>query len=49
MEVVAVLGSPRENGFSSTLAREVLRGAADAGHQVVIYEINKMKVKGCQG
>ena len=49
MKVIAVLGSPRENGFSSTLAREVLRGAADAGHQVVIYEINKMNVKGCQG
>lgn len=49
MQVVAVLGSPHENGFSSTLAREVLRGATDAGHQVVIYEINKMNVKGCQG
>lgn len=49
MKVVAVLGSPRENSFSSTLARQVLRGAADAGHKVVIYEINKMNVKGCQG
>jgi len=49
MKVIAVLGSPHEQGFSSTLAREVLRGAADAGHQVVIYEINKMLVKGCQG
>jgi multimeric flavodoxin WrbA len=49
MKVVAVLGSPRENGFSSTLAREVLRGATDAGHQVVVYEVNKMDIKGCQG
>jgi multimeric flavodoxin WrbA len=49
MKVVAVLGSPHETGFSSTLAREVLRGAADAAHQVVIYEMNKMNVKGCQG
>jgi len=49
MKVVAVLGSPHENGFSSTLAREVLRGAADAGHQVVIYEVNKMNLRGCQG
>jgi multimeric flavodoxin WrbA len=48
MKVIAVLGSPREDGYSSTLAREVLRGAADAGHQVVIYEINKMNLKGCQ-
>jgi multimeric flavodoxin WrbA len=49
MKVVAVLGSPHEDGFSSTLAREVLRGAADVGHHVVIYEVNKMNVKGCQG
>jgi multimeric flavodoxin WrbA len=48
MKVVAVIGSPRETSFSSTLAREVLRGAADAGHQVIIYEMNKMDVKGCQ-
>jgi multimeric flavodoxin WrbA len=49
MKIVAVLGSPHEDGFSSTLAREVLRGAADIGHQVVLYEINKMNVRGCQG
>jgi multimeric flavodoxin WrbA len=49
MRVVAVLGSPREESFSSTLAREVLRGAADAGHKVTIYKVNKMDVKGCQG
>lgn len=48
MKVVAVLGSPRENGNSSTVAREVLRGAREAGHDVVEYSINKMNVKGCQ-
>ena len=49
MKVVAVLGSPREKGNSTRLAREVLRGAVDAGHEVVIYEVNKMTVKGSQG
>lgn len=49
MKVIAVLGSPHKDGPSSTLAREVLRGAADAGHEVKIYEINEMNVKGCQG
>ncbi len=29
MQVVAVLGSPHKEGPSSTLAREVLRGAQD--------------------
>jgi multimeric flavodoxin WrbA len=49
MKVIAVLGSPRSESFSSTLAREVLRGAADAGHQVATYEVNEMNVRGCQG
>ncbi len=49
MKVVAVLGSPHPDGPSSTLAREVLRGALDAGHEVVVYELNKMNFKGCQG
>ena len=48
MKVVAVLGSPRPNGVSSTLARRVLDGAREAGHEVVVYEINKMNVRGCQ-
>lgn len=49
MKVVAVLGSPHKDGPSSTIAKEVLRGAKDAGHEVVIYNINDMNVKGCQG
>jgi multimeric flavodoxin WrbA len=48
MKVVAVLGSPRSDGGSSTLARRVLDGARAAGHEVVVYEINKMNVRGCQ-
>ncbi|MCI1956280.1 MAG: flavodoxin family protein [Oscillospiraceae bacterium] len=49
MKVVAVFGSPRDKGNSSTLVREVLRGAADAGHAVVVYRIDRMNVRGCQG
>lgn len=49
MKVVAVLGSPNERGNSSVIVKEILRGAADAGHQVVTYDINKMNIKGCQG
>jgi len=48
MKVIGVLGSPRSNGYSSTIARRVLDGARAAGHEVVIYEINKMNVRGCQ-
>lgn len=49
MKVVAVLGSPREDGNSAVLEREVLRGAKDAGSETVVYEIDKMDVRGCRG
>ena len=49
MKIVAMLGSPRELGNSSTVARRVLDGARDAGHEVVVYELNGMNVRGCQG
>ena len=49
MKIVAVLGSPRAKGNSSVLAAEVLRGAKDAGHEVILYEIDKMNVHGCRG
>ena len=48
MKVVAVLGSPRRTSQSSGLARCVLDGAREAGHEVVVYEINRMSVQGCQ-
>jgi multimeric flavodoxin WrbA len=48
MKVIAVLGSPRANSNSSALARRVLDGAREAGHEVVVFEINKMNVRGCQ-
>jgi multimeric flavodoxin WrbA len=49
MKVVAVLGSPRAESQSSTIAREILRGAKDAGNETVVYEIGKMNVRGCEG
>jgi len=48
MKVVAVFGSPHKNGPSATIANEVLRGAREAGHEVVEYHLNDMNVKGCQ-
>ncbi len=48
MKVVAVLGSPRSTGASSSIAREILRGAESVGHETVIYDLNQMNVKGCQ-
>ena len=48
MKVIGVLGSPHVDGPSNTIAREVLRGAKDAGHEVVIFNLNAMNLRGCQ-
>ncbi len=48
MKVIAVLGSFKAGeSYSSTLAKEVLRGARDAGHETVVYELKSMNVEGC--
>ena len=49
MKVIAVLGSPHRDGPSSTIARRVLDGALDACHEIVVYEINDLAIRGCQG
>lgn len=48
MKVVAVLGSPRQGSKSTLLAEQIMAGAKEAGHEVVVYRINEMKVMGCQ-
>jgi multimeric flavodoxin WrbA len=48
MKVIAVMGSPREEGRSNAVIREFIRGAKDAGHEVLEYNVNKMNIVGCQ-
>lgn len=47
MKVVAVIGSPRANSSSAKVVNQVLDGARAAGHEVVVYDINKMNINGC--
>lgn len=49
MKVVAVIGSPRPNGVSVKVVNKIVEGAKAAGHEVVIYNVNKMNFKGCIG
>ena len=49
MKVLAVLGSPRSQGNSATLAREVLSGLTAGGAEVQVYELNRLEFQGCQG
>jgi len=45
--IVVILGSPRENGNSATLARRVIAGAREAGAAVESYYIHGMGIKPC--
>ncbi len=49
MKIVAVLGSPRPQGNSSTLARAFLQAAAARGAEVTEYLLNQLAYQGCQG
>jgi multimeric flavodoxin WrbA len=49
VNVIVVMGSPRRNGKTAALVREVVRGAEAAGHTVKQYDVNDMNVRGCQG
>jgi len=49
MKIVAVLGSPRPQGNSSTLARAFLQAAGELGAETQEYLLNQMDFKGCQG
>jgi multimeric flavodoxin WrbA len=49
MKIVAILGSPRSNGNSATIAPHLLQTAADLGAQTRIFELNRLTYQGCQG
>lgn len=49
MKVVAVLGSPRLQGNSSTLAHRFLDAARALGAEIQVYALNRMAFQGCQG
>jgi multimeric flavodoxin WrbA len=49
MKIVAVLGSPRPQGNSSTLARAFLQAAGERGAEVTEYLLNQLSYQGCQG
>ncbi len=46
---VIVLGSPRKNGNSATLARETAEGIRTAGSECESFFIHKMNIKPCDG
>ena len=48
MNIVAFCGSPRKNGNTELLLKEVIKGVEDAERSVQIYNLNVMNIKPCQ-
>ncbi len=49
MKIVALLGSPRSGGNSSTIARRLVETAAGLGAETRVFELNRLNYRGCQG
>ena len=48
MKVVCLLGSPRPEGNSATIARRVMKTAEGLGAETCVFELNKLTFRGCQ-
>lgn len=48
MKIVGFVGSPRKKGNTTSIVNEVLRGAAEAGAETKIFNINELGIRGCQ-
>ena len=49
MKILVITGSPRKNGNSNTLAEHFIRGAEEAGHEVVRFDAAFKEVHPCIG
>ena len=47
--ILVLLGSPRKKGNSTTLAKQIVKGAESAGAEVETIYLNGLKIKPCQG
>lgn len=47
MKIVVLKGSPRKSGNSNWLADRLIKGAAEAGHEIVEFDCTRHKVGGC--
>ncbi|MEF9475668.1 MAG: flavodoxin family protein [Candidatus Mariimomonas ferrooxydans] len=48
MKIIAFLGSPRREGNTELLLREVIRGVEDCGSDVKVFDLNSMNIQTCQ-
>lgn len=48
MKIVSLLGSPRTNGNSATIANHFMQTAAGLGAEIQSFELNRLTYRGCQ-
>ena len=49
MRVIAINGSPRKNGNTATMLKEILDGAAEKGADTRMIHLDELDMKGCRG
>lgn len=47
MKILILTGSPRKNGNSNTLADNFIKGATEAGHEIIRFDAAQKKVHPC--
>ena len=47
-KILGIVGSPRKNGNTEVLVKEILEGAKDEGAEIDIIYLNKLKINPCQ-
>ena len=48
-KILVLLGSPRKKGNSTTLAKQIVKGAESTGAEVETIYLNGLRIKPCQG
>ncbi|MFC2004894.1 flavodoxin family protein [Chloroflexota bacterium] len=48
MKIVCLLGSPRRDGNSATIAKRFIETATSLGAEIRTFELNRLKYRGCQ-
>lgn len=49
MKIVLLQGSPNKNGSTNILAENFSKGAKEAGHDVIRFDVEDMNIKPCTG
>jgi len=48
VKIVAFQGSPRPSGNTDTLLEATLKPLKEAGHEIILFKLNFMRIKPCQ-